>query len=127
MYSDKGIANICKKHGANAYLTKDVSIKELTTALLNIQNMDFYLSREISISQEIKTIKTDKFKEIIQLTNREIDIVKLMAVGKSSAEIANELYISTATVQTHRKNIFYKLNVKKASELVKYAIENNII
>jgi len=61
------------------------------------------------------------------LTEREKDVLKLLAIGKSNKEIADELYISIHTVITHRKNIINKLGIKSAAAMAIYAVANNII
>ena len=61
------------------------------------------------------------------LTKREIEILKLIASGYSNQEIANILYISYNTVDTHRKNIMHKLSIKNTAGLVRYAIEKGLI
>ena len=65
--------------------------------------------------------------EIDPLTTREREVVKLIAEGKSSKEIADLLFISARTVDSHRANIMEKLNLKKAADLVKYAIQKGYI
>ena len=70
---------------------------------------------------------TDDKKTSPWLTEREIEVVKLVAVGKTNKEIANELYISFHTVISHRKNITEKLGIKSISGLTVYAILNNLI
>lgn len=66
-------------------------------------------------------------KNSVLLTEREIDVVKLVAFGKTNKEIGNELYISIHTVISHRKNITEKLGIKSISGLTVYAILNNLI
>ena len=72
------------------------------------------------------TLNTDE-KNSVLLTEREIDVVKLVAFGKTNKEIANELYISIHTVISHRKNITEKLGIKSISGLTVYAMLNNLI
>jgi DNA-binding NarL/FixJ family response regulator len=127
MYSDFVIAKKCKSLGANAYLTKDAEISELKSVLNIDKEEDFYFSNYLQKEIEINSLKDDNFVKINKLTTREVEIIKLLVKGKTSIEVAEELFISPATVQTHRKNIFNKLNVKKVSELIQQAYENNII
>jgi len=127
MYSDYVIAKKCKALGANAYLTKDAEISELKNVINLDYNSEFYFSKYVNKKVEINNLKDDNFIKINKLTQREIEIIKLLVKGKTSIEIADALFISPATVQTHRKNIFNKLKVKKVSELIKTAYENNLI
>lgn len=127
MYSDYVIAKKCKTLGANAYLTKDAEIDELKYVVNLTNKSDFYYSDYVNKKVEINNLKDDNFIKINKLTQREIEIIKLIVKGETSAEIADQLFISPATVQTHRKNIFNKLKVKKVSELIKDAYENNLV
>lgn len=127
MYADYAIAKKCKSLGANAYLTKDAEIVELKKVISLNNNSEFYYSDYVNKKIEISSLKDDDFVKINKLTQREIEIIKLLVKGNTSIEIADALFISPATVQTHRKNIFNKLKVKKVSELIKTAYENNII
>lgn len=61
------------------------------------------------------------------LTKREKEVLSLVANGKSNTEVANELFISTKTVDTHKTHILEKLGLKNTAELVKYAIKNKLI
>lgn len=127
MYSDYIIAKKCKTLGANAYLTKDAEIIELETVINLEYDSEFYYSSYINRKVNLDYVKDDNFIKINKLTQREIEIIKLLVKGQTSIEIADCLFISPATVQTHRKNIFNKLKVKKVSELIKTAYENNLI
>ena len=63
----------------------------------------------------------------MKLTKREIEIIEKISEGLCSKEIANVLYISVRTVETHRRNILSKLNLKNTAEMVRYALENKIV
>ena len=65
--------------------------------------------------------------EGISLSEREIEIIKLISDGLTNKEIADKLYLSTHTVNTHRKNIMHKLNIKNTAGIVIYAVKENII
>ncbi len=127
MYSDENLAMMTKKLGANAYLNKDADLKELKHVIFDLKKEDFYLGNGIKTPINFDLLIDDKFSQINQLTTREKEIIRLIAEGKSSSDIAESLFISPATVQTHRKNIFYKLKINKVSELIKYAYQNNLI
>ncbi len=127
MYADEELARLTKKKGANAYLSKDASLKELEHVIFYIKNYDFYLGKHIKIKKNINMIKEDKFDKFALVTSREKEIIKLIASGRTSIEIAEELNISSSTVQTHRKNIFRKLKINKSSELINKAYEYKVI
>lgn len=82
------------------------------------------------IYEQIKPVFEQKGRDIAKtegLTNREVDVLKLVALGFSNKEIADKLFISTHTVMSHRKNMTEKLGIKSISGLTVYAIINNII
>ena len=119
------------KYGAKGYLLKNARKKEFVIAIRVIVKDEYYFSKNISdkiISgylniekPEQSTISNDT------LTKREIEIIQQIAKELSNQEIANKLYISIRTVETHRRNIMYKLRIKSKVGLIKYAIENGLI
>lgn len=128
MYNDREIVNEILLAGANGYILKNTGKQELLEALeaLNLNNA--YYSSEV-VNTLIENIKNPvKEKQIISsdLTGREIEIVRLIVREFSSAEIAEKLFISQRTVETHRKNILRKTGVKNIVGLIKYAYDNNL-
>lgn len=84
------------------------------------------------ISQVAKTLNQDsyvrrKYHNFSQLTNREKEIIRMVANGKSTGEIAEQLFLSNHTVSTHRKNIIHKTDCKSFAELVKFAVAFDLI
>jgi DNA-binding NarL/FixJ family response regulator len=65
-------------------------------------------------------------KKRYKLSPREIEIIQLIKKGKATKEIADEIFLSVFTVETHRKNIFKKLNINSVGQLISFAVENNI-
>lgn len=130
MYNDSSLIKSVKKGGANAYFLKNSDQNELIDQLSVLSSQDFYLSRsagEESKSADPNELVDDEFSSVVKLTNREKEILKLLVEGKSSKEIADELEISSTTVDTHRKNMLKKLSFNKVSELVSYAYRNNLV
>ncbi len=116
--------------GAVGYLLKDAGTQEMMTAIQTVFNGDTYYSKQVSdILVQHLTRKTPlkKSKQDIPLTPRETEILKLIAEEFSNPEIAQKLFISIRTVDTHRRNLLEKLQVKNTAGLVKYAIKNGII
>jgi two-component system, NarL family, response regulator NreC len=119
------------KYGVQGYLLKNAGIEELKTALLTIGNGGQYFSKEVNITdadtdfRNTITIEDKQVNEI--LSKREIEILKLICKEFSNAEIAEKLFLSISTVETHRKNLIAKLGVNNTVGLVKFAIKNNII
>jgi DNA-binding NarL/FixJ family response regulator len=126
MYADVNLAKKCRELGANAYLTKDAGIEELHKVVFDLAPNDFYQSEQINAQKQVISIKQDKFNKFALITAREREIIVMLVKGLTSQQISERLFISQATVQTHRKNIFNKLNVNKVSELIRHAYENNI-
>lgn len=123
MYSDMQFVNEFLKSNASAYVLKNAGKAELLLALKMAHKGEKYLSSELQITSEKYDLDLSKFQS---LTKRETDIIKLLVNGKSSQQIAEDLFLSVFTVNTHRKNILHKLNLKNAAGIVKFAIENNI-
>lgn len=119
--------------GAKGYLPKTTTQKELVSALKTIHGGGEFYSESVSnllLKSYIKKTQgkfNEEEKKTVQLTKRENEILKLFAEGLSNKEIADKLFISIRTVESHKNNIMQKLELKSTVELVKYAIKNKII
>lgn len=123
MYSDAQFINEFLQSEASAYVLKNAGKTEILNAIKFAEQGQKYISKELLPTTE----KCDsELSKINTLTRRELDIIKLLVSGKNSQQIAEDLYLSVFTVNTHRKNILHKLNLKNAAGIVKFAIENNI-
>jgi DNA-binding NarL/FixJ family response regulator len=127
MYNDDFLIERAKKSGANAYLPKNVSNEEFLRALETVAANQFYLSESLAYDVERKRIFRDQFVTRMKLTEREIEIIRLLAQGRSANEVGETLFLSTHTVNTHRKNIFRKLGINSTVELVHFAHDNNLL
>jgi two-component system response regulator NreC len=105
--------------GAKGYILKNSSLKELLSSIRTVYSGDTYYDPNIVIPQGIPS-KTNKGL----LSKRQIEILKLVALGKTNQEIADQLFIGKTTVETHRKNMIRILNLKGAGELLRYALES---
>ncbi len=112
--------------GASGYLLKNSGIKMLSKAIVTVANGDTFFDPNVAfnfmndyINENVTVGKSEK----VVLSNREKEILHLIANGNTSKEIAKTLFIAKTTVDTHRKNIIRKLNLKNGNELVKYAID----
>ena len=117
--------------GATGYILKNAGKEEMLTAILSVASGDSYFSREVS-SRLIEYLNKPKVNikntdKDIPLTNREIEILKLIAQEYSNSEIAEELFISIRTVDTHRRNLIEKLGVKNTAGLVRFAIRKGLV
>ena len=118
--------------GAKGYLPKTTSKKELILAINTISKGEDYFNESISnilIKSYVKRAQTPKKEEekVIDLTRREKEIITLFALGMSNKEIADKLFISIRTVESHKNNIMNKLELKSTVDLVKFALKNNYI
>ncbi len=118
------------KAGAKAYLPKNTNKKELTEALLKVAEGEEYFAEPVSniiLKSYIKKAQNDPDREHRELSNREIEILTLFAEGKSNKEIADMLFISCRTVESHKNHIMHKLGLKSTVDLIKFAIKNHLI
>lgn len=121
------------KAGAKGYLPKNTTRKELIAAIQDVNQGKEYFSAEISqiiLKSYVKKAQTGTNlddEDAARLTRRETEVLKLVAEGKQNAEIANELFISTRTVESHRTHIMKKLELNNTVDMVKYAIRHKLI
>jgi DNA-binding NarL/FixJ family response regulator len=127
MYNDREIVNEILMSEAEGYILKNTGKQELISAINRINDNSTYYSTEVLniMMTRLKKQKTIE-KNTALLTPREIEIVKLIMEELSSEEIADKLFISKRTVDTHRKNIIAKTNTRTIVGLLKFAIENNL-
>ncbi len=128
MFGDKETISEMLEAGINGYVLKNTGTDELVTALTKLSINQPFFSDEVT-TEMMRVITTSKApqKEVIHLTPREIEIVKLIAEEYNNAKIGDKLFISERTVETHRKNIFRKTNTKSVAGLIKFAMEQKII
>jgi DNA-binding NarL/FixJ family response regulator len=128
MFGDKETISEMLEAGINGYVLKNTGTDELVTALTKLSINQPFFSDEVT-TEMMRVITTPKGsqKETINLTPREIEIVKLIAEEYNNAKIGDKLFISERTVETHRKNIFRKTNTKSVAGLIKFAMEQKII
>ncbi|MCX6317530.1 MAG: response regulator transcription factor [Bacteroidetes bacterium] len=113
------------KAGASGYLNKNAAPYELVTAVQRILQGRKYITPEIS-EKLLINIESDK-KPHEKLSNREFEIFKLLASGKSLSQVAESMSLALTTVSTHRSRILKKLDATSNSELTRYAIAHQII
>ena len=110
----------------SGYVLKNIGKQELIKALEKIASGGIYFSEEV-IDELQRTSQRKKQKEEAHLTDREIEIIRLIEKEYNNKQIAEELFISERTVETHRKNSFRKTNTNSVIGLVKYAYEHKLI
>jgi len=129
MYNDREIINEILLAGANGYILKNTGKHELLEAIETLnQNNEYYSSEVVNaLIENVKSPIKEKQINSSDLTEREIEIVRLIVKELSSAEIAEKLFISLRTVETHRKNILRKTGVKNIVGLIKYAYDKKFV
>lgn len=125
MHSNKRFIIGMFKAGAYGYLLKDCDASELITAINTVAQNKKYLTQGIS-GVILDELMTGAQEENTELTAREKEILQLIAEGKSSKEIGEMLFLSSKTVDAHRKNIMDKLSLHTIPELTKYAIKTGL-
>ena len=108
------------------YVLKNIGQKELLHALEKIAGGGIYFSEEV-LQEMTRASERKKEKEEVHLTDREIEIIRLIEKEYSNKQIAETLFISERTVETHRKNIFRKTETNGVIGLIKYAYERKLI
>jgi len=127
MHDEKAMIKMMLDIGADGYLLKNSGKAEIIKAIENVMAGEQYYSDEVtSVLLETKTSK-DELGIISELTDREIQIIKLIADGLSNKEIGEKLFISHRTVDTHRTNLMNKLDLHNVAGIVKFAITNGLI
>lgn len=125
MHSRTEFINKLLAAGADGYILKNSGRDELLTAIRVIANGDQFFSREI-----IKKGFTDQLlgnTGVVELSDREKDVIRYIAEGLSSREIAEELNISSHTVDSHRKNVLTKIGARNTADITRYAIQTGIV
>lgn len=115
--------------GARAYVTTKSSFEEFMLAIRAAAEGRFYLCQEASetVMTCMVTKKSEEIKITTRLCSREEQVLRLIADGYSSKEIAQQLGISPSTVEVHRRNIMRKVGLHKVAELTRYAIRSSLI
>ena len=128
-YSDKHYVLRMLEAGAWGYVLKSAAYDELRSAVQAVSEGNKYLSpgiTDIVIDARIRALAEPDTPSYAALGAREREIVQLLAEGHSSPQIAEQLHISTRTVETHRRTIMKKLGVRSVAELTKYAVREGL-
>jgi DNA-binding NarL/FixJ family response regulator len=125
MYKDRELLYQAISSGADGYVLKEDSDKELYSAIKKVRQGKIYISPRLTegLTNDLTQTRRGIFKPAFEpLTKREMEVLRLIAQGKSSKEIANLLFISIRTAQNHRFKIMNKLGIKRTADLIRYAI-----
>jgi DNA-binding NarL/FixJ family response regulator len=125
MFGERETISDMLKAGVSGYILKNTGKQELLNAIEKVANGGVYYSDDVS-AEMMRPSDILNHKEI-SLSAREIEVVELIAKEYTNAKIAEALFISERTVETHRKNIFRKTDTKSVLGLLKYCVEKRII
>ncbi|MBK0370647.1 response regulator [Flavobacterium agrisoli] len=127
-HSNKQTISRLIRLGVNGYLLKNAAKDTLINAIYSIMdNMDYFPADVYEIHTKNCQQIEKQAAQTVELSNREKEILQLIAQEFTATEIADKTFISLNTVNTHRKNLLSKLNAKNTAGLVKFAIENGLI
>ena len=126
MLQSKELVQEAVEKGVSGFLFKNTSLDELSDAIRRVAAGDTYFSSEVALTL-LKSAPNPDSPLLALLSERETEILKLVAQGLSSAEIGRQLFISPRTVDTHRNNIIHKLNVPGIAGLVQFAVRNKLL
>jgi len=129
MHEDEYYLQEMLKKGVRGFVLKKSSGTNLVNAIIQVNEGNYYIDPTFTgyLVSSLTGTESFKRKKMSQLTKREIEILKLLALGHTNSEIADKLFISKRTVESHRSNILSKLELKNKAELVRYAMENRLI
>ncbi|GGD61700.1 DNA-binding response regulator [Emticicia aquatilis] len=125
MYTEPRFIEQSKQLKVDGYLLKNSTKEELILGIDNVLNGGNYYDPKLNQLRP-NLHHDDFFVKQFSLTPREVEIIRMIKNGMNTGEIAEKLFLGLETVKTHRKNIYYKLSITKSTELIKFALENNI-
>lgn len=123
-YDDEEHLRDCILAGVSGYVLKRSLSDELKLALLAVHRGGLYI--DAAVSQKLRDVVHSKKQKDIPLTDREIQVIALIAQGLSLKDISGQLKISVKTVETHKARSLEKLNLKSRADLVKYALQQGL-
>lgn len=138
-YSESSIVRNAFLNGVDGYLLKNSQIIELFECVEDVLQQKTYIGEGVRISPEKKSVKKnadplttykvyeDRFLLKQKLSRRESEVLRYIVLAKSTKEIAEELFISNQTVSAHRKSIMRKLGANTTANLIKFALENQLV
>ena len=113
--------------GARGYVLKEAADSELVSALRQVADGGRYVNPELGARMVAAEAEARREAESDPLTDREREVMRLLALGHTNQEIAKMLYISVRTAETHRAHIMQKLGLSSRAELVRYALAHGLL
>lgn len=128
MHEEEEYVVRCISAGATGYVTKRSATEELVKAIRKVHAGGRYLTESAAEALAMRMARgTDSFSALDALSDREIQVLKRLALGQTNREIAEAYYISIKTVDTYRSRLLKKLNLRNNAELARFAIQNRLI
>lgn len=126
MHKERGMVQRLMECGADGYMLKNSDREELITAIRKVEAGQKYFSSDVALSllQKADTTILPGEGTMADITEREAEIIRMLAQGLSSKEIGDKLFISNRTVDTHRTNIMQKLGIHNVAGLIRWAFNN---
>ena len=127
MYPESQYAVRALKAGASGYLTKESAPDELVAAVRKVSRGDRYIT--LSLAEELAAQLGGEDRETLSegLSDREYQVMRLLALGKTVTEVAEELSLSTKTISTYRVRVLQKLGLRNTAEIIRYAVERGLV
>jgi len=126
MHNEVSVVMRAMKAGASGYICKDCSPQTLLEAIRKVVATGKYLSPQMAEQLAYASASSEPDNIELILSERELEIFRLMVEGKTVGEIAEQLFISDKTVSTHKSNLLNKLSLRNIADLVRYAIEHKL-
>lgn len=126
MYPEESYAIRALKAGAAGYLEKDCGPEQLKKAITDVIQIGKYVSPTVVLALAETIDSTSKVSSFDLLSDREVQVMRYLALGKTINEIAELLHISSKTVTTYKSRVLEKLKLKNTAELIRYALENKV-
>ncbi|MGC4231932.1 MAG: response regulator transcription factor [Niabella sp.] len=123
-HTERSVINDMLTNGADGYLLKNTSKNDLIESIFQVLDNKFILQSEL---QKVLFSNTQTSNTLPRLTTREKEILLLVSNGATTAAIASQLYISSQTVETHRRNLMQKFEVNNSASLIKKAVEQGFL
>lgn len=129
IHSNRRFVSDMLKAGASGYILKECLFDELVQAIHTVASGGIYLSPRITgvvVDDYVEHLSTESMSQLAVLTNREREVLQLLAEGNSTKEIALKLHVSTKTVESNRRRVMEKLGIHSVAGLTKYAIREGL-
>ncbi len=127
IHPEERFATRALKLGAAGYITKEAAAEELVEAIRKVYYGGVYITQAVAERMALEFQRGAAVAAHERLSPREFQVFRLIATGKTMREIKDELSLSLSTVNTHRRHILEKMGLKSNSDIVRYAIKNNLV